>query len=107
MQVNHVAELREQLTARSGLDETASEAAAVRQPGGRCQGTHGLAAAVGGRLQARLDSLAITEARVREVATRCREKVVQVPPLQSRRSPRSMLTSATSAGCRGWRPGAA
>lgn len=81
MQVNHVAQLREQLTARSSLDETASEAAAVRSSleAAARERTALLQQWVG--VQARLDSLAITEARVREVATRCREKVVQAPPL--------------------------
>jgi len=81
MQVNHVAHLREQLSARRSLDETVREAAAVRAS---------LEAAAKERanllqqwtgVQARLDQLAITEARVREVAARCRDKVLQAPPL--------------------------
>lgn len=81
MQVNHVAQLQLALSRRERLADTAVEAAAVRasleaaadERAGLLQQWH----AVGGRVEA----LAVTEARVRELAARCREKIVQAPLL--------------------------
>jgi len=81
MQVNQVAHLRKELNRRADLAEVASEAATVRaslEAAGKerdrlLQQWSGVAA--------RLEGLAATEVRVRELAARCREKVLQAPPL--------------------------
>lgn len=81
MQVNQVSYLRHALDGRVDLAEVAAEAATVRAS---------LEAAANERIRllhqwggvaARLEALAATEARVRDLAARCREKVLQAPPL--------------------------
>lgn len=81
MQMNQVAHLRELLDRREGLTDIASEAATVRR-------SLEAAATERDRLMqqwttvgGRLDELTATETRVRELAARCREKVLQAPPL--------------------------
>lgn len=81
MQMNQVNHLRESLRTRMDLADVAAEASAVRAS---------LEAAAVERdrllhqwngVTARLDALAATETRVRDLAARCREKVLQAPPL--------------------------
>jgi len=81
MQVNQVAHLREELNRRADLGQVASEAATVRaslEAAGKerdrlLQQWTGVAA--------RLEALTAQEVQVRELAARCREKVLQAPPL--------------------------
>ena len=81
MQANQVSHLREALNKRHDLAGVASEAAVVRAS---------LEAAAKERdgllkqwstLNDRLAALTTTEIRVRELASKCREKVLQAPPL--------------------------
>mgnify|MGYP000983886356 CR=1 FL=1 len=81
MQMNHVAHLREQLAARTSLDATAVEAAAVRASLEAAAKERAALLQQWGGVESRLETLATAETRVREVAARCREKVVQAPPL--------------------------
>ena len=81
MQVNHVASLRDRLTRRDDIAGVAADMATVRaslEAGARER------TALLQRWQAvaeRLAALTLTEARVRELAARCRQKVLQAPPL--------------------------
>ncbi len=81
LQVNQVAHLRDLLNRRDDPAGVASEAATVRASLESAAKERDRLlqqwSAVSGRLQA----LTATEARVRELAARCREKVLQAPPL--------------------------
>jgi hypothetical protein len=81
MQANQVAQLREALAAGTDREHVAAEAATVRASLEAAAKERAVLlqrwAAVGGRLE----TLSATETRVRELAARCREKVVQAPPL--------------------------
>lgn len=81
MQLNQVAELRTRLNDRDHLADLVAEAATVRSS---------LEAAAKERADllqrwsmvgGRLEELAVSEGRVRDLAARCREKVLQAPPL--------------------------
>ena len=81
MQVNQVAHLREELDRRIDLAKVADEAATVRaslEAAGKER--DGLLLQWAG-VPARLEEMTVAEARVRELAARCREKVLQAPPL--------------------------
>ena len=81
LQVNQVAELRVRSASRDHLAELATESATVRSSlEAAAKERTGLLqrwSVVGGRLA----ELTVTEARVRELAARCREKILQAPPL--------------------------
>ena len=81
MQSNHVAHLRESLGRSDDIAHTGAEAATVRASlEAAAQERTSLLqrwSAVGDRLQ----TLTVSEQRVRELAQRCREKIVQAPPL--------------------------
>ncbi|MDO8363367.1 MAG: hypothetical protein Q7V88_10765 [Actinomycetota bacterium] len=81
MQVNHVAELRDRLTARRDLADVATEAATVRTSLEAADRARTALLTQWAALPDRLQRLAADEQRVRELAQRCREKVLQAPPL--------------------------
>lgn len=81
MQVNHVAELGEQLQHRANLTEVAAEAATVRASLEAAGRERASVLQRWAELPSRLATLAATEVRVRELAERCRAKVVQAPRL--------------------------
>ncbi len=81
MQVNQVAHLRESLNRRDDLPHIASEAASVRASLESAAKERERALQQWDAVAARLEALTATEARVRELAARCREKVLQAPPL--------------------------
>ncbi len=81
MQVNQVAHVRESLNRRTDLDEVAREAATVRASLEAAAKERDATLQKWSGVTARLAVLAATETRVRELAARCREKVLQAPPL--------------------------
>ena len=81
MQVNQVSYLREALSQRVGLLEVAREAATVRASLEAASNERDRLVQLWSGVAARLESLTATEAHVRELAARCREKVLQAPPL--------------------------
>lgn len=81
MQVNHVAELRERLQRRDELTEVAAEAATVRASLEAAARERASVLQRWAEMPQRLAQLATLEAGVRELAERCRAKVVQAPRL--------------------------
>lgn len=81
MQVNHVAQLRAALAARSDLAEVAREAKAVRTSLEAADAERSSLLQRWGSVADRLEALAHDEVTVRELAARCREKVLHPPPL--------------------------
>lgn len=81
MQVNQVAHLRESLGRRDDPAEVAREAAVVRASLEAAANERDRLLQQWSAVAGRLEALAATETRVRELAARCREKVVQAPPL--------------------------
>jgi len=81
MQATQVAHLREQLNRRDDLDEVAKEAATVRASLEAAAKERDRLGQEWSGVGARLDALTVTETHVRELAARCREKVLQAPPL--------------------------
>jgi len=81
MQANQVAHLREELNRRADLPEVAREAATVRASLEAAAKERDRVLQQWSEVGARLEALTVTEVRVRELAARCREKVLQAPPL--------------------------
>ncbi len=81
IQVNQVAHLRESLNRRNDLTWVASEAVSVRASLEAAATERDRLLQQWGAVAGRLEILTATEARVRELAARCREKVLQAPPL--------------------------
>ena len=81
VQINQVAHLREQWNRRNYQAEIASEAATVRASLEAAAKERDRLLQQWSGLAARLEVLTATESRVRELAARCREKVLQAPPL--------------------------
>ncbi len=81
MQVNQVAHLRDELQRRADLAEVAGEAATLRSSLEAAAKERDRVLQQWNGVVARLEALMATEVRVRELAARCREKVLQAPPL--------------------------
>jgi hypothetical protein len=80
-QANQVAQLREAFTAGRDREQVATEAAAVRVSLEAASRERATLLQRWSAVGARLEALSATEVRVRELAARCREKIVQAPPL--------------------------
>ncbi|MDO8389610.1 MAG: hypothetical protein Q7V57_03900 [Actinomycetota bacterium] len=81
MQVNHVASLRERVGGGGDLAAVGREAADALAGLQAADAERARLLAAWSTVAARLDELATVETRVREAAARCREKVVQSPPI--------------------------
>jgi len=81
MQINHVAELQQRLTRRTELTNVAAEAATVRASLEAAARERGQVLQQWALVAGRMVALGATEARVRELAARCRAKVLQAPLL--------------------------
>ena len=81
LQVNHVGQLREAFNRRERMAETSIEAATVRASLEAAARERASLLSQWQAAPARLQALTADEAGVRELAARCRAKVVQAPPL--------------------------
>lgn len=81
MQGNQVSHLRQALNSRQDLATVATEAASVRASLEAAGKERDRLLLQWNAIPGRLETLTTTEARVRELATKCREKVQQAPPL--------------------------
>jgi hypothetical protein len=81
MQANQVAQLREAFAAGRDGEHVAAEAATVRASLEAASRERATLLQRWAGVGARLDELSAAEVRVRELAARCREKIVQAPPL--------------------------